>query len=441
MAGRLKQLQPIILRCAHPHSFSTQPEVIQVTPKVSLFDQKVHIKVQGLPSKTKVTLHATTQQEWRRKPVEFKSCSHYVTSDDGDLDLNRDVSVGGTYTGLDPMGPFWSLKPSPAGPQNIRMVVRNGDEPVLYNLSVYLGHLSLRELVATDTQVKPVYTTTVTRLKKSADVRRIPVREGNVRGILFLPPGEGPHPGVIDMFGSAGGLMELRATLLASHGFAVLALPFFKYEDLPAKLEDVTFDYFEEAVSWFSSHSAVKDDGIGVVAVSTGAQFALLMAWMCPQTKAAIHINSPPFYCLYNLHWKGRLFRKGIILDLNFAVPTEEGLSIRDCFPHTTDSFIPVWESSAHVLVLQSDDDNQVDPKLADVLYNLYPDDKRHLLEVMHYPGAGHLLEPPYSPHCRYCVNPTFGMDFLWGGNPSDHAVAQEDSWNRILKFLKTHLS
>ena len=47
------------------------------------------------------------------------------------------------------------------------------------------------------------------------------------------------------MFGSAGGLMEIRASLLASHGFAVLALPFFKYEDLPAGLEEVTFDYFE----------------------------------------------------------------------------------------------------------------------------------------------------------------------------------------------------
>ena len=40
---------------------------------------------------------------------------------------------------------------------------------------------------------------------------------------------------------------------------------------------------FQEAVSWFSSHRAVKDGGIGVVAVSSGAQFALLMAWQCPQ--------------------------------------------------------------------------------------------------------------------------------------------------------------
>lgn len=112
-AARLRQLCPILHRHAqrpptHSHSqaqaLSTHPEVIQVTPKVSLFDQKVHIKIKGLPSKAKVTLHATTRQEWRRKPVEFMSCSHYITSSDGDLDLNRDASVGGTYTG---MQVFW----------------------------------------------------------------------------------------------------------------------------------------------------------------------------------------------------------------------------------------------------------------------------------------------------------------------------------------------
>ena len=104
-ASRLRQLYPILQRCvhrasAHSHALSTQPDVIQVTPKVSLFDQKVHIRVEGLPSNAEVTLHATTHLEWRKKPVQFMSCSQYVTSGDGDLDLNRDASVGGTYTGI-----------------------------------------------------------------------------------------------------------------------------------------------------------------------------------------------------------------------------------------------------------------------------------------------------------------------------------------------------
>ncbi|XP_076464830.1 bile acid-CoA:amino acid N-acyltransferase-like [Babylonia areolata] len=315
----------------HHLHVSSQPDPIHVTPKVSLFDQKVHIKVQGLPTKAKVTLYATTQAQWRRQPVTFTSCGHYVSSEEGDLDLSRDASVGGTYTGVDPMGPFWSLSPCPSGPQNVRMVVKNGEDPVLYTLSLYLGHWSLKDLVVNETTQKPLYSTTVTRLKKSADVRRIPVKEGCVRGVMFLPPGDGPHPGVIDIFGTGGGLMDTRAGLLASHGFAVLALPHFRFEDLPATIEGVTLDYFQ------------------------------------------------------------------------------------------------VWESSAHVLMLVSDDDQVVNVELADVCHSMYPEDKRHLVEVVHYPGAGHLLEPP----SRNVV----------GGNPADHAAAQEDSWKRMLAFLKTHLS
>ena len=47
------------------------------------------------------------------------------------------------------------------------------------------------------------------------------------------------------MFGGAGGIMEIRAALLASHGFAAMALPYFKYQDLTPNYEDIKFDYFE----------------------------------------------------------------------------------------------------------------------------------------------------------------------------------------------------
>ena len=47
------------------------------------------------------------------------------------------------------------------------------------------------------------------------------------------------------MFGSTGGIVEFRAALLASRGFAVLALPFFLYEDLPKSTWDIDFEYFE----------------------------------------------------------------------------------------------------------------------------------------------------------------------------------------------------
>lgn len=47
-------------------------------------------------------------------------------------------------------------------------------------------------------------------------VRRRPVRVGRVRGALYLPPGDGPFPGVIDIFGSVGGLLEFKSGNLHS---------------------------------------------------------------------------------------------------------------------------------------------------------------------------------------------------------------------------------
>lgn len=76
--------------------------------------------------------------------------------------------------------------------------------------------------------------------------------------ILYcLFSGEGRFPGVLDLFGGAGGLLEFRASLLASHGFASLALAYFGYDDLPAHLDKVDLDYFEEAADFLLRHPKV----------------------------------------------------------------------------------------------------------------------------------------------------------------------------------------
>lgn len=448
---RLRHLYHIIQQSVESQSCCTSPTShsasIEVTPCVSLFDQKVHIKVNNLPSNGKVTLHLMTEQEWRRSPALFVSCSHHIASQSGEIELDTSPSIGGSYTGVDPMGLFWSLRPAPSGPQNIRMVVKNVDQPCLYTLSVYPGHLKLNDLEESKSKIntggvtcKPLSVTTVTRLKKAADVRKIPVREGGVRGTLFLPPGVGPHPGVIDMFGSAGGIMEMRAALLASHGFAVLSLPFFRYEDLTRNLDEVKFDYFKEAVRWFSSLENVKNGGIGIVAVSTGAMFGLLMAWQFPEVIAVVHINGPSFVWLNDVHYQGKLLKKFVPCQEDKVDETEEGVGFKKAFPHAKKDLIPVWESSAKVLCIVSEDDQQCNPEYTWELYNMYPEDKRHLIETVNYPEAGHLLEPPYTPHCRYCINPAFGVECFWGGLPASHAAAQEDAWQRVITFLRNHL-
>ncbi|KAJ8006686.1 hypothetical protein DPEC_G00109800 [Dallia pectoralis] len=68
-----------------------------------------------------------------------------------------------------------------------------------------------------------------------------------------------------------------------------------------------------------------------------------------------------------------------------------------------------------------------------------------HLLTMVRYPGAGHLIEPPYTPHVMssaYVMLPTKEkVIMMWGGSPKPHADAQEDSWEKVLRFLWQQLS
>lgn len=67
----------------------------------------------------------------------------------------------------------------------------------------------------------------------------------NYKVCTYMFSGDGPFKGVIDLYGSAGGIIEYRAALLASHGFAALSLAYFQYKDLATHLGNVNFDYFE----------------------------------------------------------------------------------------------------------------------------------------------------------------------------------------------------
>ena len=56
--------------------------------------------------------------------------------------------------------------------------------------------------------------------------------------------GQGTYPGVIDLYGTTGGLPEYRAAMLASRGLSVLALAYFAYDDLPTSMT-LEMEYFE----------------------------------------------------------------------------------------------------------------------------------------------------------------------------------------------------
>ncbi|XP_030900342.2 peroxisomal succinyl-coenzyme A thioesterase isoform X3 [Melopsittacus undulatus] len=223
---------------------------VAVSPAAALADERVETRVAGLGPGQPVTLRAVAADE---RGCLFQSCAHYRADGRGELHLGTDASQGGDYTGVEPMGLFWSLAPAGMERPYQRLVPRSTGTPIKVEMLVHQGHSQPGAFpgpVVAKAEVERWFT--------APGVRRIRLKEGRVRGSLFLPPGDGPFPGVIDMYGDEGGLVEFRSSLLATRGFAALSLPYFDFEDLPKVMKEFQLEYFEEAARFLQRHPKAK---------------------------------------------------------------------------------------------------------------------------------------------------------------------------------------
>jgi len=91
------------------------------------------------------------------------------------------------------------------------------------------------------------------------------------------------------MGGRTGGIREDRAALLASNGFAALALAYCEYKDLPQKYDVLDLSYFERAIDWLTVHTKVKPGGVGLVGLSLGGVIALVIASQIPHKISSVY--------------------------------------------------------------------------------------------------------------------------------------------------------
>lgn len=72
-----------------------------------------------------------------------------------------------------------------------------------------------------------------------------------------VPPGPGPFPAMLDLWGMGGGLYEYRSALFASRGFASLSLAFLGHKDLPGPLNRINVgDRYFKVKGMQSEHDA-----------------------------------------------------------------------------------------------------------------------------------------------------------------------------------------
>ncbi|KAJ3596386.1 hypothetical protein NHX12_002793 [Muraenolepis orangiensis] len=401
--------------------------LLSVHPCRGMVDEKLSVLVQNAPAVQELTLHALLRSE---DGDDWEAFGHYTSDAAGAVDVCEDVCVGGTYSGQEPMGLLWSLRPVPGSRPNLRLRKKEPGTPMVVTVSLYQGF-------QTDgfPERLPLATRVVERWYLAPGVRREEVTEGGVTATLFLPPGPGPFPAVLDLWGGGGGLVEYRAALVASHGFVTLALDYLTPRRSAGGVSYVSNDYFQAAFSVLQTHPQVSRERIAILGLSFGASMALGLSVYSPAIKPCCLVSISGSHVqpaggslgdifasfrknAKNTRWNDQ--KQVIWRDLLMPIPSDPGQKVDD------DQNWPAEESALDMKEMMDRSGNG------------------HLLTVLSYPHTGHLIDPPYSPHCRASNFMTTGsrekLVVLWGGEMTAHCYAQEDSWWKMLDFLKKHL-
>lgn len=417
---------------------------ITVTPAAPLVDQRLDIQVSGLPANTRVTLSARSRAQdglwWRSEAV-------FVSDDRGAVDLNRQTPLSGSYRGGDGMGLFWGMRPDdePKGADHQFFAIADYSRPVGTVLDVVAGGRVLASA-------------SVERRFASFRVRAIPVRQGLV-GVLYEPGDGAPHPGVLVIGGSDGGLGEPNvAMLLASHGYAALSLAYFGAPGLPATLENVPMEYFAGARRWLRRQPGVDSRFIAIYGASRGTEPALFTAAAAGEGVNAVVARSPSFALWGGVaanHLPGSAawtlrgqplpyiantlyldFIQTFVWDRLTGRPVAQTpLFLEDLkrFGDTAGVEIPVESIHAPVMLLAGRDDQiwPSAPMAARIMARLRRRGHPYADQIVTYANVGHPIPYAYLP-----TRGRPGGGFAVGGTPEGMAAAQADAWPRILKFL-----
>jgi dienelactone hydrolase len=411
---------------------------IRVQPDNDLQDVSLSIRLSGFAPRqpVMVTAEMVTRDRFR-----WRSAAMFVVGADGEVDVGTTAPVGGSYSGVSPMGLIWSME---------RMGWPESEAPttsVRLPVSVFRAEARNGERAEAS----------VIRAIVGPGVTSKPLEEDGLRGVWFLPPGDGPHPAVIVLGGSEGGLpVRSAAPLLASHGYATLALAYFGLPGLPRGLVNIPLEYFGKAIAHVRAAIAPRNDFVAVYGGSRGGELALLVASLYADIRAAVAVvPSGVIVGAFGPSEPGDLRPSGAwtlagkplpdmgqnnrYANSGVADPVQRFLNLMRDLDAVERATIPVQLIKGPVLMVSGRDD-QIWPsfELAEIA-------RRRLEEHNHpwpfehisYPDAGHGMVPPYAPTtATTIVHPVNRRSYALGGTPKGQIEANVAHWRRTLDFL-----
>ena len=422
---------------------------IEIHPRSALVDERVTIRLSGLPPEKRVTVRASTRDDdfgrlWESHAV-------YKVDIHGKVDLTWRRALEGSFQGIDGMGLFWSME------------LKSSAEKDGYFHKTNLEPVQVQIMVEMDGEV--VLEGTAVRNFIARDIIRREVRMNGLAGVLFVPNGDGPYPGVIVLGGGEGGIHEHGAALLASRGYAALALGYFNTPGLPDQPVEIPLEYFQRAIRWLQDRSYVEKQFIAIIGTSLGSIYALLAASKFSSVRAtAVYM---PIGVVLGMGPENRppaTFRGVALPCLPLPEPTPEETQFYEqkSQQHQPVSYTSLYlralenEGQVRQSVIQAERMNgplllitgEQDGALPSPLYARqimerlstmkFPYEHRHLC----YPEAGHAIGLPYAHGLPYI--PTYrraaenSQDPLidLGGSKAGNARANAESWRELLRFL-----
>jgi dienelactone hydrolase len=425
---------------------------LEITPHASLIDEPVSVRLSGLQPHQHATIHAETLDGSHQR---WQSTATFVADDQGMVDLSTQKPLCGSYRDVDPLGLFWSLSVSEQGKQKKVFFRRNKPRPLTVTFRA-------------DVDGTPLATASIQRLFATPGVTSIAVTDQDFVGTLFVPPHPGPHPVALILNGSDGGMRECAASLLASRGYAGLALPYFRglsgIEDCPQDLIEIPLEYFASAIRWLQDQEAIDSERIAVIGLSRGGELALLLGATFPAIKAIV-AGSPDAHVHAGLHNMQPVARSAwtyqgkplpyvatrtsvLAFAQNFwKFIRHRPFTLRATFlkatanlDETDETAIPVENMRGPLLLISGKDDQlwPSDLSAEKVVRRLKKHNYPYPVEHICYEHSGHFVCFPYGlpslpPMLELAHGPVI---FGFGGVAPSQARATIDSWQKILTFL-----
>ncbi len=412
-------------------------QTIEVSPKDGLVDQRLMIRVFGLKAGQPVIIRAS-MKDIDGNP--WQSHAGFYADEKGVIDLSKQAPANGDYSGVDPMGLIRSVT-LPLGNCKTTRFRYDSSKPLLTTFTLEVNGQKVDSIK-------------ITRHFRSQNIKVQAVQSDGLVGKLFLPSKNRKYPGLIVLGGSEGGLSSVdHAMLLASHGYASLALAYFGVDGLPDALEEIPLEYFVKAVDWMESQTFLKKGSLGIVGTSKGAEAALIISAMDSRIRAVVAYvpSSAAWSCICSDSNKSSWSLGGKSVPFVAFQPDPTYRPLRN-YPIRASinyryrlknqqavqrALIKVEKINGPILLISGKDD-QLWPSFE--MSEMIMDRLRqhnHLFEFRHlyYENAGHKILKAYLPMAGSTTAARGRL--ILGGTDEGNARAQEDSWPKVLAFLE----